>query len=169
MVWGATPEILPELNDKTEFKYRYRFAPPDSTGVDSTKINLKYPIKDRKPYERTSSRNPFDLGEPSSVKNKYELDPEQNQYNYSSKIGSQPYRLPATVSIKDQLKDENKRQTNAYFRQRAQANNFVSGSGLIPPLKLGPKVFERIFGSGIVDIRPRGTAELIFQANHRSV
>lgn len=144
-------------------------APPDSTGKDTAQKKLRYPIKDRKPYERTSSRHPLDIPEPSNVKDKYELDPQTNNYNYSSKIGSTDYRLPASVSIGEQMKAENKRQNKEYFRQRAQANNFASGTGIIPPLKVGPKIFERIFGSGIIDVRPRGTAELIFAGNFNTV
>jgi cell surface protein SprA len=143
-------------------------APPDSTGKD-TSVNLPYPIKDRKPYERTSSKNPFDLGEPANIKTKYELDPETESYNYSSKVGGQDYRLPASVGLKDALREENKRQNKEYFNQRSQANNFVSGSGIIPQLRVGPKIFERIFGSGIIDIKPRGTAELIFAGNSNTV
>ncbi len=165
----ATAIVLPAPNILPAFDFTFLLLPPDSNGADTGKVKLRYPVRDRKPYERTSSRNPFDLGEPSSVKNKYELDPESNSYNYSSNIGRQPYRLPASVSIKDQMKEDGNRQNNAYFRQRAQANNFASGSGIIPPLKIGPKVFERIFGSGIVDIRPRGTAELIFQGLFNTV
>lgn len=167
MVWGAPARILPSLSNIPDAGFL--LTPPDSSEEDSSRIRLKYPIRDRKPYERNISRNPFDLGEPSSVKNKYVLDPETDTYHYSSTIGNQPYRLPATIPVKDQLKEEGKRSNDNYFRQRAQANNFASGSGIIPPLKLGPKVFERIFGSGIVDIRPRGTAELIFQGLFNTV
>jgi cell surface protein SprA len=143
-------------------------APPDSTLGDTSR-KLPYPIRDRKPYERSAGKNPFDLGEPSNIKNRYDLDPETNSYNYTSKVGGQDYRLPASIAVKDQLKEENKRQNKEYFRQRSQANNFVSGSGIIPPLRVGPKIFERIFGSGIIDIRPRGTAELIFAGNFNTV
>lgn len=169
VVWGATPDVLPENNEISEVRNKFRFAPPDSTGTDSTRQKLKYPIKDKKPYDRSGSHNPFDLQDPPAIKTKYELDPETDNYNYTSTVGKQPYRLPATVSIKEQLKEDGKKQNQSYFKQRAQANNFVSGSGIIPPLKLGPKVFERIFGSGIVDIRPRGTAELIFQGLFNTV
>ena len=144
------------------------FSPPDSTGKDSS-VKLPYPIRDRKPWEREQSKHPFDLGEPNAIKNKYQLDEETNQYNYSSKVGTQDYRLPSTSSIKEQLNDENKRQNKAYFKQRAQANNYTSGTGLIPPLKIGPKVFEKIFGSGVIDIKPRGTAEVTFQGLFNTV
>lgn len=164
VAWSASAETAVEKEENKLRKKLWAFPPPDSS-----LIKLPYPIKDRKPYERTSPKNPFDLGEPSNIKNRYDLDPETNTYNYTSKVGGQEYRLPASVTIKEQLRDENKQQNNNYFRQRSQANNFVSGSGIIPPLRVGPKIFEKIFGSGIIDIRPRGTAELIFSGNFNTV
>ncbi len=159
------------LSENDEWKSRLNkwiIAPPDSSGKD-TAVKLPYPISDRKPYERQQSHNPFDLNDPSNVKTKYELDPQSNSYNYTSKIGREDYRLPASISMKDAMEEESKRQNKDYFRQRAQANNFVTGTGIIPPLRVGPKVFERIFGSGVIDIRPRGTAELIFAGNFNTV
>ncbi len=165
----AVAETIPEKEEVKERLWSSLIAPPDSTGEDTT-TKLPYPIKDRKPYERTStSSNPLDLGEPANIKNKYELDPVDNSYNYSSKVGGQDYRLPASVGVRDALTEESTRQNNQYFKQRAQANNFASGSGIIPPLHVGPKIFERIFGSGVIDIRPRGTAELIFAGNFNTV
>jgi cell surface protein SprA len=168
MAWKLSAENRPFSPASPEGPNGFILSPPDSSLGDSSR-NLPYPIRDRKPYEQGTSKNPFDLGEPSNIKNRYELDPETNSYNYSSKVGGQEYRLPASISIQEQLRRENQRQNQEYFRQRSQANNFVSGSGIIPPLRVGPKIFERIFGSGIIDIRPRGTAELIFAGNFNTV
>lgn len=166
LVWGATPAVLPEWdNKKRDF---HLLEPPDSTDGDTSKP-LKFPIKDRKSYERNSSRHPLDIPEPSNVKEKYTLDSLNNEYNYSSKIGTTDYRMPASLSIEEQLRAENERLNKAYFRQRAQANNMTSGTGIIPPLRIGPKIFERIFGSGVIDIRPRGTAEITFAGNFNTV
>lgn len=146
----------------------FTLSPPDSTNGDSAR-KLPYPIRDRKPFERFAPRNPFDLAEPANIRQKYELDPAKNTYNYTSKVGNQDYRMPGSIDMRDALKEDGKRQNNQYFRQRAQANNFVSGSGIIPPLRVGPKIFERIFGSGVIDIKPRGTAEIIFAGNFNTV
>lgn len=173
MVWGVTPDFFAWYefdSDKKSVNHAFSFAPPDSSGgSDTTRKKLPYPIQDRKPYELNQKTHPFDLGEPSNIKNRYELDPNSNQYNYKSTVGGQQYRLGATVPVKEQLKRENDRQNAQYFKQRAQAQNFVKGGGLIPPLKVGPKIFDKIFGSGVIDIRPRGTAELIFQGNFNTV
>jgi cell surface protein SprA len=164
----VSAEILVEKEEIREHFRSFFIAPPDSTGSD-TATKLRYPIVDRKPYERSTSKNPFDLGEPPVIKSKYTLDPESDSYNYSSKVGGQDYRLPASIEFKDALKENSSKQNNQYFKQRAQANNFASGSGIIPPLHVGPKIFERIFGSGVIDIRPRGTAEIIFAGNFNTV
>ncbi|MCU0441962.1 MAG: cell surface protein SprA [Bacteroidia bacterium] len=166
----ALAESFAVLESFAEPVFHLALMPPDSTNGDTAvKNKLPYPIKDRKPYDLNPPRGGFDLAEPPAIKNKYELDPNTNSYNYSSKIGGMDYRLPASISVKDQLQNENQRQNQQYFKQRSQANNFVSGSGIIPPLRVGPKIFERIFGSGVIDIRPRGTAELIFAGNFNTV
>lgn len=170
MVCAATPEILFEFEANfSGRKMLLGFAPPDSNQADTPSVKLPFPIRDRKPYERSQKRHPFDLGEPSNIRNKYSLDSNRNEYNFKSTVGGQDYRLPASVPVNEQLKSENERQNKDYFRQRAQAQNFASGSGIIPPLKIGPKIFDRIFGSGIIDIKPRGTAELTFAGNFNTV
>ncbi|MFN4083665.1 MAG: cell surface protein SprA [Bacteroidia bacterium] len=143
--------------------------PPDTLSKDSPEIKLKYPIKDRRPYQQYNSRHPLDLSEPANIKNKWQLDDDKNEYNYESKVGPMPYRLPASSGIKERLEQDGKRNNFEYFKQRSQAQNFVRGGGLIPQINLGNKVIDRIFGSGIIDIRPRGTAELIFQGNFNTV
>lgn len=163
MVWSAAPRT------RSIRTRDFVFLPPDSTKLDSPKANLPYPIKDRKPYELYNKKHPLDLSEPANIKNKWVLDPETYQYNYSSKVGNQDYRLPSSSSINNRLEQDGKRNNAEYFRQRSQAQNFVRGGGIIPQINLGNKVIDRIFGSGVIDIRPRGTAELIFQGNFNTV
>ncbi len=168
-MWVSMPEIFADNIEKESSRKHFNFAPPDSSGKDTSKKDLPFPIQDRKPYEQTTKRHPFDLSEPSNIKNKYELNEDGSGYNYTSKIGNNDYRLPASSSIKQLLNEENKKQNQAYFRQRSQAQNFTNGSGLIPPLHVGPKIFDKIFGSGVIDIKPRGTAEVIFSGNFNTI
>lgn len=144
--------------------------PPDSTNKkDTVNRKLPFPIKDKKPWETTRKTNPFDLNDPPNIKSKYELDPQKNQYNYSSKIGNYNYGLPASETFSERLKNENKKSNKQYFKQRSQANNFAKGSSIVPPIQVPSKAFDRIFGSSVIDIRPRGTAELIFSYNGNEV
>ncbi len=55
-----------------------------------------------------------------------------------------------------------------YWKQRSTAESMSQGNkskNLIPPIKINSQVFDRIFGSNVVDIRPQGSAELIFGVN----
>ena len=59
--------------------------PPDSTNKKDTtnkKIKMPFPIKDKKPWEISGSKNPFDLNDPPNIKSVYELDKEKNKYNF---------------------------------------------------------------------------------------
>ncbi len=115
MAWGVTPRATARrLRD-------FVVMPPDSTG------KLQYPIKDKKPYEYQNKKHPLDLPEPSNIKERYILDPDNYQYNRSSKIGSLDYKLPASSSINEQLKQDGIKNNKEYFRQRSQAQNFAKG------------------------------------------
>ncbi len=147
-------------------------TPPDSTNKKDTSnkpVKMPFPIKDKKPWETSRKANPFDLNDPPNINNKYELDPTKNQYNYTSKVGKTNIGLPASESFKERLSNENKKSNKQYFKQRSQANNFAKGSSIVPPIQIPSKVFDRIFGSSVIDIRPRGTAELIFSYNSNEV
>ncbi len=162
MVWQATPHAAPKrIRD-------FIVVPPDTP--DTRKVDLPYPLLDKKPYEQTGKRHPLDLSEPPAIKSKYVLDPDNYKYDYSSKVGNVDYKLPASEGILKQLKTDGKRNNNNYFRQRAQAQNFAKGNSIIPQLNLGSsKLINSIFGSGVIDIRPRGTAEIIFAGNFNTV
>ncbi len=163
MVWQATPRNTPRhISD-------FSFLPPDSVKVPPEKLSLPYPLIDKKPFERSGIRHPIDLAEPSVIKNKYELDADNYKYNYSSKIGTLDYKLPASTGIAEQMKLDGKKNNKNYFRQRAQAQNFAKGNSILPLINIGNKVIDRIFGNGVIDIRPRGSAEIIFAENYNTV
>lgn len=163
VVWPALPRTAPRrVRD-------FRVLAPDSSEKDTSKRDLRYPIKDKKPYEIQSKRHPFDLSDPEVLKNNYKLDPDQYKYDRSSTIGGIEYKLPSSSGISEQLKEDGKRTNGDYFRQRSQANNFTKGTGILPPININNKIVDKIFGSGVIDIRPRGTAEVIFAGNFNKV
>ncbi|MBX7204580.1 MAG: cell surface protein SprA [Bacteroidia bacterium] len=166
LMWGATPsgEIT-----RTKLDNLYNWVEEDGPEGDSTKKNtMPYPIKDRKPWER-KKKNPLDLQDPPNMEEEVVLDEDGKNFNITNKVGSQPYGLPATQEFNQFLKEEQKKTQQQYFQQRSKAQNFVKGGGIIPPLNVGPKIFDRIFGSGVIDIKPQGTAELIFSGNFNTV
>ena len=50
----------------------------------------------------------------------------------------------------------------SYWKERSEAANIDNKGGLIPKIHIPGKVFETIFGNNTVDIRPQGSAEILF-------
>ena len=135
-MWPALPRTAPRrVRD-------FRVLAPDSSEKDTSKRDLRYPIKDKKPYEIQSKRHPFDLSDPEVLKNNYKLDPDQYKYDRSSTIGGIEYKLPSSSGISEQLKEDGKRTNGDYFRQRSQANNFTKGIGILPPININNKTIK---------------------------
>ena len=137
---------------------------------DTTKKDtLKYPIKDKKAYETGDNEHQFDFKNPANYKTKIEYDPETGTYTESDYIGNQRIGSPKTRSFDDFLEELKKEDQRDYFRQKAQADNNFRSSGLNPQLHVQPEIFDKIFGGGLIDIRPSGSAELTFGGNFNTV
>lgn len=138
----------------------------DSTKKDTTK--LKYPIQEDPLYGDKPKRT-IDLNDPQVIRRETYFDTLDGTYKTREMIGDMEYRPTKVKSFEDFMKELEEKENNEYFRQRSNANSFVRGGGLIPPIKVGPKVFDKIFGGGTIDIRPQGSAELTFGFNYNVV
>ncbi|MBA3706863.1 MAG: cell surface protein SprA, partial [Bacteroidetes bacterium] len=103
------------------------------------------------------------LNNPSNYKKDVEYDPVTGNYIIRQKIGSMDYRAP-TYMESDEYKDYMfQQQVKNYWNARAHAEAQNSQNNTtIPKLQVGGEIFDRIFGGNTVDIRPNGSAELIF-------
>ena len=103
------------------------------------------------------------LGNPSNLKTEIEYDPESNQYLIQNKIGDLNYRNPTYMSFDEYQEFQLKNSVRSYWKERSQASSGLDrGDGIIPTIYVGGKFFETIFGNNTIDIRPQGSAELIF-------
>lgn len=138
---------------------------PDTIEPDTTRpIDLIYPFIDNGDllYVPADTHGLY-LGNPSNLKTEIEYDPESNQYQISNKIGDLDYRKPTYMSFDEYQDFELKNSLRSYWIERSQASSSVDrGDGIIPKIYIGGKFFETIFGNNTVDIRPQGSAELIF-------
>ncbi|MHB1279470.1 MAG: hypothetical protein ACYC1Q_13865, partial [Bacteroidia bacterium] len=125
----------------------------DSLGGDSLK--LKYPIKDNPLYGDKQVNN-LDFEDPQVIRTETYFDTSDGTYKTRQVLGGTEYRPTEVQTFDEYLKDLEKKETQDYIRQRSNANSFVRGGGLIPPIKVGPKVFDKIFGGGTIDVRPQG-------------
>lgn len=75
------------------------------------------------------------------------------------------YRPPVEMDEEEYRDFIFKQGVKKHWRERIEGDNTVQSKPLIPKLTVNGEWFERIFGSNVVDIRPQGSAELIFGIN----
>ncbi|MCX6271252.1 MAG: cell surface protein SprA [Bacteroidetes bacterium] len=134
---------------------------PDTTLPDTT--HLIWPIQQPDPvFNGEQPASPLYLSDPKNVNNSAEYDPTSNSYNFNHTVGKNNVAPPDNMSFEDYLNYDLKNSVNNYWKSRSLAQGGDKRTGLIPALKIGGEVFDRIFGGNTVDIRPQGSAELTF-------
>ncbi|HET6993222.1 MAG TPA: cell surface protein SprA, partial [Bacteroidia bacterium] len=141
----------------------------------SSDSTLKYPYPDQSGLDPLYYDNnaPLKLKDPTNIKTTVTYDPKTNPdsstYEVTQKIGGRlDYRPPTYLTPQEYEYYEMKKSMHDYWRQREHAESATQGHGnknLIPPIKINSEKFDRIFGGGTIDIRPQGSAELIFGIN----
>jgi cell surface protein SprA len=141
-----------------------------ATPKDSDTLHLKYPMHDDS--HGLPQLNDYNgglyLNDPANIKSDITYDPDSNQFNVTQKMGGINYRPPIYMTQDEYIDYEFKRSTREYWKQRSTAESMTQEGkkkDLIAPIKINSQVFDRIFGSNVVDIRPQGSAELIFGVN----
>lgn len=143
---------------------------PADTPVDGDTNELPYPFIDES-GEINPLYNPdggFRLSNPSNIKTDVQYNTTTGQYDIYQKVGGMDYR-PPTEMDSDQYQEYMWRQSEKdYFKQKIDAATQTDAKRkqLIPPIKIGSKLFEDIFGGNTVNIIPQGSAELTFGFNN---
>ncbi|HEX7845697.1 MAG TPA: cell surface protein SprA, partial [Chitinophagaceae bacterium] len=122
----------------------------------------KYPYNDRygDPYSYPN-RNSFDLKDTSFIKRTIEYDPKTKQYYIIEKIGNQYYRTPVAFSMEEFLKLQGQKDEQDYFKKRASLLANMNRRLTKPKFRVSKDWFNRIVGTGKVDIRPSGYVDIL--------
>ncbi|MFO7723891.1 MAG: cell surface protein SprA, partial [Bacteroidales bacterium] len=143
---------------------------PGMTSDGTPPDTIPYPFKDHSesPLEDTN-KHPMYLP-PSVIDQQVEFDPSTNSYIFTNKIGESTIGNPVSVSFDDYILFNFRQSQDRYWRDRARLDGPGDRGGLIPKLTIPGDAFAGIFGSNTVDIRPQGSAELIFgiKSNYRN-
>lgn len=132
---------------------------------DETPLMLPYPYSDQSTGDPLNFPNSggLMLNNPSNVNTNVEYDPATGNYNINQTIGNMNYRPPTYMDSEEFQEYQFRKQTKGYWNQRAHAESQnAQQNATIPKLRVGGEIFDRIFGGNTVDIRPNGSAELIF-------
>ena len=143
------------------FGYSTVYAQQDTSG-------LKYELKDRKPGE-DPPRNLVDLKDPPNIRTIYKYDPSTGNYLEIITIGGKPVGSPKVLTLTEYMRAKERRDREVYYRKKSNADNYIKGGGLIPKIAVTPEIFDKVFGGGIIDIRPTGSAEVTFGGNYNKV
>lgn len=134
--------------------------------VDSPEVDLPYPIVD--PPNNDDNTGTIDLAPPGNVENDVIYDPETGQYILRSRIGDNiDYRPPQSMSLEEYLNYDMDKSMKTYWTQQNQAaaGRTDPKSGPLFGVNVKSEAFCRIFGGCNIDIRPQGSAEVIFGVN----
>ncbi len=142
--------------------FNYNIAVDDTSVSDTT--NLKFPfndVKDQNYFENNNNSGMY-LNNPGNINTEIVYDPTTNEYHFKKQIGKFNYRTPQSMSFEDYREHDFNSSVQDNWNQIAKSNTSKYSKSLIPTLRVGGDVFDAIFGSNTIDIRPQGSAELIF-------
>jgi cell surface protein SprA len=168
-LFGVVTKTELKQNFEPNFNRSVFTLPPDTPlSEDPEPADLPYKFRDDPGASSLlEKKSKLYLQQPENIKTKVEYDPETGNYNIEQKMGQREYR-PDTYMSKEEYRDYMfKKQMREYWRSRVSADdlNERPRQGLIPKLQVNSELFDRIFGGNTVDIKPNGTAELIFGLN----
>ncbi len=127
---------------------------------------LVFPFKNPQDQPAGSKSNsPLYLKAPSAVKYDVEYDPISRKYVIKEKLGNEDYRLEDEKSFEDFWKQRNAQAEKDYWKEKQKENSSEGDNKGIfngGDINLPSKGIDKIFGPGGIEIKPQGSAELIF-------
>ena len=155
------------------------FAPaPDST--DTTKDSLakadslhklRFPIYDKTGDPVTDYHNPgsIDLADPKNEQKTIEYDPaDSNRYEFKDKLGDNFLRNPTYLTLDEYEKYKGQVDEDSYWQRRLDALTQFNKTPELPQMyKEG--LFDRIFGSNTISVKPQGNVDVTFGVNSQNI
>ena len=134
--------------------------------LDTDTLALPYPLQDSYDPTPTGNQNGLYLSDPENVQTEIEYNPENDEYDINQTVGEDINYRPPTYMSFEEFQDYNADQAvRDYWREKAATQSESQRKPLIPKLNIKSKLFETIFCGSTVEIRPQGSAELIFGVN----
>ena len=114
------------------------------------------------------STGKIDIKDPQSIVKAYAYDPATGMYVLSKTVGGFPTSYPSILSPKEYEERVRKESMRNYFRDKLDAIDGKKGEGdaakkdLLPRYYIKSGLFESIFGSNTIDVKPTGSIEMDF-------
>lgn len=139
-------------------------GPGDSTDTD-TIIDLPFPFTDESFDPTDPNPNGLFLRNPENIQTTIDLNTETNEFDINQKVGNFNYRYPDYMTMQEYLDNDFDNAIRKNWRDRVAGDDVTKQKGFAPKIIVPGDAFAGIFGSNVIDIRPQGSAELIFGGN----
>lgn len=120
------------------------------------------------PYPFDSEEGGLYGNNPKNFTEEVEYDPETGQYIVTQKVGGLVTKPPMLMTPEEYREYVSKKQASEYWERKTQSAEAARAEGrdpessLIPQIQVNSEIFNKLFGSNTIDIRPQGYAELRF-------
>lgn len=136
---------------------------------NDTPENLRFPIRDNT-GEPLIDRGigGFDLQDPPNIRREVEYDPESQRYYLSEKVGDQYIRNPTYLTFDEYVKEQGRRDEEAYWKRRLDALSLFNTKPKLPQM-YREGIFDRIFGGTGIQVRPQGNVDVTIGGNWQNI
>ncbi|MFA8435711.1 MAG: cell surface protein SprA [Marinifilaceae bacterium] len=147
------------------------YSPFQRDNGNAKNDSLRFSFDDVNDNQEQGSQNvsPLYLKDPSNIESVVKYDPQTGSYILMKKVGNQYYRRPYSMSMQEYQKYDFDQSLRNYWMEQSRSNGTNGGNSLVPDLKVGGHVLDKIFGSNTIRIKPQGSAELTFGINTTKV
>lgn len=148
-------------------KPHYFYEAP-TLAIDTPDVDLPYHFNDNTGNDPLyDNKSGLYLQNPSNISTTTEYNPKTGNYDVKQKIGDMDYRPETYTEFQDYQNELFKQAVKNHWKSKIKAEdlNNPNKKGLVPKLTINSEIFDRIFGGNNVEIKPTGTAELIFALN----
>ncbi len=161
------------------FRIRFDFYEPADTPatkkptppqLNDINDSLHFPLHDKTGDPITDYKRPrsLDLADPKNEKSNVEYEPDSNRYYFNDKIGNEYLRNPTYLNLGEYMKYQGQQDEDAYWARRLDALMLFNKTPELPQMyKEG--LFDRIFGSNTISVKPQGNVDVTFGGNWQDI
>ena len=132
---------------------------------DSLTINLPFPFGGEDQFNPIESPAGFDFAWPSNFTYEIVLNEETGMYSIQQLVGDTIQYRPTTFLTLDEYLNFDMEGNLTEYWNELQVEDDEAERAFAPKLTVDSKLFETIFGSNEIEIKPQGSAELTFGVN----
>jgi cell surface protein SprA len=130
---------------------------------------LHFPIQQEEQIDPSTSPDPaINLQDPANVEKTIEYDPVEDKYYLHERVGGKDIKNPTYLTPDEYMRLKAQEDETGYWKQRLEALSMFNQKPALPEMtKEG--VFDRLFGSNKISVKPQGNLDLTFGGNWQNM